>query len=166
MHCYVLVQQKYTLLQILFLSLTALCFLYIIPQPGRNIGTAHICMMLQICFCILLWLHWLLLLITSDPAPVLSSWYIYLFHWNYTNLRASLMQMCMCDIPTTLFKLSKNRSGVQHSHLKTVYMTGFYGCKGQIELAHSIFWRMLLHFSIWLWIQFPRWCIASLWMPW
>lgn len=48
------------------------------------------------------------------------------------------LHMCMCDIPTTLFKLSKNRSGVQHSHLKTVYMTGFYGCKGQIELARYI----------------------------
>ncbi|XP_039853137.1 uncharacterized protein LOC120711612 [Panicum virgatum] len=30
------------------------------------------------------------------------------------------LHMCMCDIPTTLFKLSKNRSGVQHSHLKTI----------------------------------------------
>ncbi|CAL5008029.1 unnamed protein product [Urochloa decumbens] len=48
------------------------------------------------------------------------------------------LHMCICDAPTTLFKLSKNRSRVQHSHLKTVYMTGFYGCKGQIELARYI----------------------------
>lgn len=48
------------------------------------------------------------------------------------------MQMCLCDAPTTLFNLNKNRSGVRHSHLKTVHMTGFYGCKGQIELARYI----------------------------
>ncbi|CAL5003672.1 unnamed protein product [Urochloa decumbens] len=50
------------------------------------------------------------------------------------------LHMCFCDVPiTTLFnKLSKNRSRIQHSHLKTVYMTGFYGCKGQLELARYI----------------------------
>ncbi|KAK3121138.1 hypothetical protein QOZ80_8BG0646790 [Eleusine coracana subsp. coracana] len=47
------------------------------------------------------------------------------------------LHMCVCDAPPTLFKLSKKRSQMQHSHLKTVYMTGFYGCKGQIELARS-----------------------------